>query len=165
MDVYTLLDTVAQLTATHNKVVDSAKPESNLLLPAITGAPLLNENTLHHLKLLGKGSDDFLDSVIQGFLSEGEQLLEAMKTALLKREYATFKELAHTMKGSAGNVGAEALFQICREMLRLNYPVLQISTDSLLNQARDSFNATRQAMTLYLETFQQEQVPLTQIVN
>ncbi|TAN83932.1 MAG: response regulator [Gallionella sp.] len=153
VDAYTLLDTVARLTATHNnKAADPAKPENGHSMPAITGAPLLNENTLHHLKLLGEGSDNFVDSVIRGFISEGEQLLEAMKAALLKREYATLKELAHTLKGSAGNVGAEALFQICREILRLSPPDLQASADCLLNKAQGSFSATRQAMVRYLET-------------
>lgn len=157
IDAYTLLDTVARLTATHNRAADPAKPANGYPAQAIAGAPLLNESTLHHLQLLGKGSDDFVDSVIRGFLSEGAQLLEGMKAALLKRDYVTFKELAHTMKGSAGNVGAEALFQICREILRLNQHDLQASADGLLNQAQVSFNATRQAMTRYLETLQREQ--------
>lgn len=152
IDAYTLLDTVARLTATPDKPDDSAQPKNDRVIPLPTDAPLINENTLHHLHLLGNENDDFLGSVIHGFLSEGEQLLEAMRVALHKREYAMYKEHAHTLKGSAGNVGAEALFQICRKIMLLHHADLQSSADSLLNQAQGSFNATRLAMTQYLKS-------------
>lgn len=151
IDVSALLDTVVRLTAT--QPADAPKPASHNAIPVINGdALLLNENTLFQLRLLGGGDDYFVNTVIQGFIAEGEQLLESMKAALLKREYNTFKELAHTLKGSTGNLGAEALFQICREILQLNQSDLQASAEELLRKAQDSFSATRQAMTNYLET-------------
>lgn len=112
---------------------------------------MLNEDTLRRLKSLG-GEEDFVDTVIQGFIAEGEQLLEAMGTVLVKHEFSAFKELAHTLKGSAGNVGADALFQICREILRLDNSDLQASASNLLDKAQGSFSASRQAMIRYLET-------------
>lgn len=158
IDASTLLDTVARLSATHNQATDRPKPASTPK-PTLAGDVLLiNENTLHQLKLLGGGNDNFLDGVIQGFFLEGEQTLEAMKTALLRREYATFKELAHALKGSSGNLGAEALFQICREISRLKHPDWQVSADKLLSKAQDSFGATKQTMIRYLEAPQQEAI-------
>jgi two-component system sensor histidine kinase RpfC len=154
IDAPTLLDTVARLSTTHNQT-NKSKPVS-IPKRAIAGDGLLiNENTLNQLKLLGGGNDNFLDGVIQGFFSEGEQTLEAMKTALLQHEYATFKELAHALKGSSGNLGAEALFQVCREISQLKHSGLQASADKLLSQAQDSFGATKKSMIHYLETPQQ----------
>jgi two-component system sensor histidine kinase RpfC len=160
IDAYTLLDTISRLTATRNKAANAAKSANSRPMPVIAeDAPLLNENTLRHLKLLGGENDNFLDSVIQGFLLEGDQLIETMKTALLKQEYTTFRELAHALKGSSGNVGAEALFHVCREILRLDRTDLQESANDLLSKAQDSFSATRLAMIRYLEAPQQASRP------
>ena len=155
IDAYTLLETVARLTGTLHKAVDSAKP-SNGSISAIDGDKLLlNDNTLRHLRILGGKSDNFLEDVMQGFLLNGEQSIESMKSALHKQNYKTFKELAHALQGSSGNVGAEALHEMCREISRLNYSDLQASARELLNKTQDCFGATRLAMIRKLETPQQ----------
>ena len=158
IDAHTLLDTVALLTSTVNNATDTQRSDP---MSRGTGEPpavdelLINKKTLHHLRLLGAMSDNFLDSVIHGFFLEGEQLLEAMNKALQQHEYVQFKELAHALKGSSGNLGAEALFQICREISYSNHADLQASADNLLKKARDSFNDTRQAMIRYLDEHRQ----------
>ena len=150
IDAIKLLDTVAQLTAT----LDEATPKPAPAPPQATPkeALLLNERTLHHLNMLGEGNEEFIHSIIHGFISEGEQLVEAMQTALSRSEYVTFKELAHTMKGSAGNIGAEELFQTCREISRRSHADLQDDAEDLLSQTRSRFNAVRQALNSYLGT-------------
>ena len=153
INAHSLLETIARLTATQSKASDKPKPAN---MPAIAAdTPILNEDTLRHLNLLGGENDKFLDSVIQGFLLEGERMIESMNTALLKRDHTTFKDIAHALKGSSGNVGAEALHQICREISLLNHSDLQLSANDLLSKAQDSFSATRLAMIRYLEAPQQ----------
>jgi two-component system, sensor histidine kinase RpfC len=152
IDAHTLLATISRLAATNIKATDILKQENDRPLPAITeDAVLLNENTLRHLMLLGDESDDFLNSVIQGFFREGEQQIESMKNALSENQYALFKELAHAMKGSSGNLGAEALYQICREISQLNQSDLQSSAHTMLKKISNDFNATRQSMIRYLD--------------
>ena len=152
IDALTLLNTVTRLTANHSSTGTTELATVQVELATKEGeTPLLNEDTLCRLKSLG-GEEDFVDTVIQGFIAEGEQLLEAMGTVLVKHEFSAFKELAHTLKGSAGNVGADALFQICREILRLDNSDLQASASNLLDKAQGSFSASRQAMIRYLET-------------
>jgi len=157
IDAHTLLDTVARLTATVNNApemeISTRTQDTNGPLSA--DEQLINKRTLHHLRLLGEMNDNFLDNVIHGFFQEGEQLLDAMKTALLGHEYAQFKELAHALKGSSGNLGAEALFQICREISQSSHADLQLSAEMLSNKARDSFNTTRQALIRYLDEHRQ----------
>jgi two-component system sensor histidine kinase RpfC len=158
IDAHTLLDTVARLTATANPVPDTQRSAP---MPRSTGEAatadelLINKRTLHHLRLLGEMNDNFLDDVIHGFFLEGEQLLDAMQKALLEHHYAQFKELAHALKGSSGNLGAVALFQICREISQSNHAGLQASAGDLLGKARGSFNASRQAMIRYLDEHRQ----------
>ena len=152
IDANTLLNTVAQLTATANNIPDTKKPNLTTLPPEKPSASdelLINTKTLHHLRLLGGMNDNFLDNVIQGFFTEGEQLLAGMKKALQNQQYVQFKEFAHALKGSSGNLGAEALFQICREISKLNQNELQNSSATLLNRINDSFKLTRQALIRY----------------
>ena len=163
IDAHTLLDTVARLSATANNVPDTQKSVPKPLVTGQTDSEetgtademLINSRTLHNLRLLGEMNDNFLDDVIHGFFLEGEQMLDAMKRALLDHEYTLFKDLAHALKGSSGNLGAEALFQICREISQSNHAGLQASAGNLLNKARDCFNATRQAMIRYLDEHRQ----------
>jgi HPt (histidine-containing phosphotransfer) domain-containing protein len=74
-----------------------------------------------------------------------------MKSALRNGEYVIFKELAHSLKGSSGNLGAEELFKICREISRLDQADLKTSAEQLLKDAQDSFESTRNTMIRYLE--------------
>jgi two-component system sensor histidine kinase RpfC len=157
IDSYSLLETIARLTGTNNKrVADAPKPTINRPLQKPAGnAQLFNENTLHHLRLLGGENGNFLDSVFQGFFLEGEQLLQSMNSALHKREYTVFKELAHALKGSSGNVGAETVYELCREIMRASHSDLQVSASDRMNKLQESFSATRLALISYLEAPQQ----------
>jgi two-component system sensor histidine kinase RpfC len=148
-----LLDTIKSLMPIHSKGKDIPQPEHiQAKATKASDATLLNENTVHQLKVLGGENDDFLESVIEGFILEGKQLLESMNTALQKGEYATFKELAHALKGSSGNIGAEALFKVCREISQLSQSELRDSADTQLSAAQNTFNATRLMLMIYLKT-------------
>jgi len=159
IDAHTLLDTVALLTSSIDHSATGTQ-RADLISNDTGETPaadeqLINKKTLHHLRLLGAMSDNFLDSVIHGFFQEGEQLLDGMNKALKQHEYVQFKELAHALKGSSGNLGADSLFRICREISYASQADLQASADNLLKKARDSFNETRQAMIRYLDEHRQ----------
>lgn len=153
IETHSLLETIKRLTPSHTKPAESSKPPVTQHTSTVTAdAILLNENTVHQLKVLGGENDDFLDMVIKGFILEAEQLLEAMNTALHKQDYNAFKELAHALKGSSGNVGAEALFQVCREISQLSQSELRDSAESHLSAAQKAFHATRFMLLVYLKS-------------
>lgn len=148
VDALTLLDAVARLTLTPAR--NDAPELSHPAHQEQNASGFINEDTLHHLALLGGDQEDFLRTVVYGFLSETDKLVEAMRIALFKQDYATFKELAHILKGSAGNVGAEILFNICRQILQLGEAELKVSATALLKEALDSYPPTRSALQRYL---------------
>jgi two-component system sensor histidine kinase RpfC len=154
VDALTLLDTVARLTLTPPK---SDAPELAHHVEQIA-IGFINEDTLHHLTLLGGEQDDFLRTVIYGFLSETDKLLEAMRIAISKQEYATFKELAHILKGSSGNVGAEVLFSVCSQVLALSDAEIEVLSTNLLDKALDSYPTTRASLLRYLNGANQASV-------
>ncbi|MDO8991313.1 MAG: ATP-binding protein [Sideroxyarcus sp.] len=146
VDALTLLDTVARLTLTPPRTdapVIKHNAEQNV-------RGIINEVTLHHLALLGGNQEDFLGTVIYGFLTETDKLLEAMRIALEKQEYASFKELAHILKGSSGNVGADVLFSVCSRILALASTDLDKSAPKLMGEALDCYPATRKSLLHYL---------------
>jgi two-component system sensor histidine kinase RpfC len=148
VDAITLLDTIARLTSTVNTVdATELSPLSNDTLEV---SSLLNENTLHQLALLGEGQDNFLQVVIHGYISETEKILEAMRTSLTNHEYATFKELAHIIKGSSGNVGADAMYTLCSEIMQCPPADLNLKASMLLKQVHACFKTTRMFLIQHL---------------
>ncbi len=147
VDAATLLDTIAKLTATSSNAATDAPP-LNTPLVSVTedGNILLNANTLHQLALLGQGQDNFMQVVIRGFISETERLLEAMRTALANKEYIAFKDFAHMIKGSSGNIGAEALFHLCARIMQSSHSDISQNAGDLLSQMQSCFKATRTAL-------------------
>lgn len=141
----TLLDTIAVLT--QNLTAPKREQSYNRKIPQV----LFDENALIQLRLLATGDDHFVESVCQGFFLEGDKTLRAMQETLSKGQYNSFKELAHSMKGSAGNVGADTLSEICREILTLSYPNFLAQAEALMTNAQSSFNKTKVAITEYLD--------------
>ncbi len=154
VDALTLLDTVARLTLTPAKFDAPELTHS----AAQVAKGLINEDTLHHLALLGGDQEDFLQTVIYGFLLETEKLLEALRIALSRRDYATLKELAHILKGSSGNVGAEVLFSVCSRILTLDEAELRRSAAGLLDEASGCYPATRASLLHYLNGAHQARI-------
>ncbi|MEQ1590051.1 MAG: ATP-binding protein [Gallionella sp.] len=151
IETHSLLETIKRLTSTHQQPSLAIKPAKTPLASIEINSTVLNENTVHQLKVLGGGENDFLDVVIKGFILEGEQLLSGMQEALLKGEYTTFKELAHALKGSSGNLGAETLFQVCRDISQLTLTELRDSGDAQLSAAQKAFRATQTMLLIYLK--------------
>ena len=149
VDAVTLLETVTRLTAlpqtTSANVTDAER--GNTMEQA---SLLLDLEVLRKLAQLGEGDENFLQTVVHGFISETEKLLINLQTALTKTEYKTFKELAHVMKGSSGNVGAKSLNQICREMMQLNPAGFEDPAGELLIRAQSNFKSTKLMLFQYL---------------
>ncbi len=152
-DPVVLLDTVARLTASSPAKAElhqaNVRPE---LVEVTTEGRLINRNTIRQLSYLGEGKEDFLNTVVIGFISETEKLLENMETSLANREYKNFQEIAHAIRGGAGNVGAESLEKICRNIMLLDSVAIQESAGELMRQAKECFGETRKMLMYTIAT-------------
>jgi HPt (histidine-containing phosphotransfer) domain-containing protein len=63
-----------------------------------------------------EGSPSFLSELIDLFLKEQAQHLARLRKAYQERDAAVLERVAHTMKGSCGNLGANELSKICAEL-------------------------------------------------
>ena len=148
VDAVTLLDTVARLTATPKKTENQEQDHTSA--GSETDTILIDTTVLRNLAQLGEGDDNFLQTVVHGFISETEKLLDGLENALQQGQCGAFKELAHIMKGSSGNVGAKALHQICRDMMQLDPADFQNTAGELLMQAQNNFKTTKTTLLQYI---------------
>ncbi len=62
------------------------------------------------------GSPTFLAELIDIFLKEQAQHLSRLRKAFEDRDTAVLERVAHTMKGSCGNLGARELSKVCADL-------------------------------------------------
>ncbi len=89
---------------------------------------------------------DPLKDLIELFFKDTRPCLEKMQSALAEKNGAQLGALAHTLKGSASNLGARRLASWCAKLEReAKAGELQEAADILLN-VRDEFHAVEQAL-------------------
>ena len=74
-----------------------------------TGA-IVDEPTIEALKMLG-GTSDFLGDVIETFCADGRLIMEHLHQAVSEGDLRAFKDLTHSLRSGAANVGAARLCQ------------------------------------------------------
>jgi HPt (histidine-containing phosphotransfer) domain-containing protein len=76
----------------------------------VSGEPSLDPVVVERLKELG-GDDDpgFFRGLVDEFLSNADQTVDAMRAAALAGDSPRLADLGHALKGSAANLGARAL--------------------------------------------------------
>lgn len=74
---------------------------------------LMDPTQLAKLRELAAGDDEFIASVIDAFLPQLSKVPPALRRALTDADERAVVELAHSLKGSAGNVGAVEVARLC----------------------------------------------------
>jgi two-component system sensor histidine kinase RpfC len=110
----------------------------------------LNDATLASLEIMGKRSA-FIPELIHGFLQDAERLLGDMETALRGKKYGDFKDLIHAMKGSAGSVGAQALYDICASVHGMPDEAFRSKASSLMHDLVTQYESVRYELLAYLD--------------
>jgi two-component system sensor histidine kinase RpfC len=145
-----LLDTIATLCPEHR-----ASGRRSMLVPDASGADIADGRPavvdLEKLKELeGIGRSGFVADLVAGFLADGEKLVAAMSASVREADYKGFREQVHALKGSAGSIGAEALYEKCREVSQVVPRELPVKAEKLLPEIERSFAAARSALDDYV---------------
>lgn len=120
-------------------------------------APILVEETLQELHQIG-GGQAFITDLIEGFVSDGEQLLAAMSKALDTRTPNDFRDHAHALKGCAASIGAEALCLTAGRLMKLGNGELQQTGRQDLTELQETFSQACSALRAYLSRQQQSRL-------
>jgi HPt (histidine-containing phosphotransfer) domain-containing protein len=106
---------------------------------------LIDQNQLSHLRELAAGDASFLASVIDAFLPQLERIPEELRQAAAQDTPQAVAELAHSLKGSAGNVGAEDVSKLCLEIEQLARGGELDGVGSLIDELAAAARATHRA--------------------
>jgi two-component system sensor histidine kinase RpfC len=144
-----LLDTIASLVG--------KRPLSASRGEGLDGdIPVLDTKALAELEMIGSGTR-FMTELIEGFVQDGELLLEQMTQALADAEHEQLKDLVHAMKGSAVTLGAQRLSRCCMDITRQSGPELEAGKARLLKVLRERFQEARASLLKYLKQRQAAQ--------
>jgi HPt (histidine-containing phosphotransfer) domain-containing protein len=78
---------------------------------------ILDPSVLDTLRsLTPPGEPDVLSEVLRMFLTEVPPRLDRLRNAWAAGNIEEVHRAAHSLKGSAGNIGANALFAVCKEL-------------------------------------------------
>ena len=96
------------------------------------------------------GEDSIVLELIASFQDDTASRFERLHVAVARLDAATVKAEAHSMRGSARQMGAEALADLCQTIeagaLKMNWPELEGQVD----QADGRFAEVRSAMSEYV---------------
>lgn len=84
--------------------------------------------------------------LLQTFFEEGSKQVDQMQPALDTADYEQLSRLAHTLKGSSGNLGALQLSDLCFQLEKAAEKADSEIIGSLIKQIRISFGATKSAL-------------------
>ena len=125
--------------------------------PAGNGEPegfrdgrVIDPATFNELAALA-GQEDFLEKLIRIFLETGEQKIESIAKAMLAGNYGRVSELAHALKGSAGQIGASSLMELCGRISHGQTAYLMNEGNEIVEVLRNEFERARAALHEHLQ--------------
>ncbi len=100
--------------------------------PAERGATLVDHQALSNLKALERDGPGFLAVLVREFDEDFQERLGDMQLAARENDGAALRGAAHSVKGSAGIVGAEGMASLCQRLERLGAEGQATGADALI---------------------------------
>lgn len=166
VQVGSLLETIQTLVAAGAGAVPDAmrrpRTGSNILThPKFAsggGSPVIDPRILASLNQLGK-DPNFVTSLIEDFLEDGEQLLKELAVAVADRRAREFRDVMHGLRGSAVNIGAMSLYQLLLSFRDVGPKEVERHGQDYVDRISSEFAQLRIALTKYLREAKGEELP------
>jgi two-component system sensor histidine kinase/response regulator len=94
-------------------------------------------------QLQGESEPDILDELIELFLDDVPLQLVALREGVEGRNADSVERVAHTLKGSCGNMGAIRMAKICEQLQEVGASADLVKVPSLLDQLEAEFDRVR----------------------
>ena len=108
---------------------------------------LLDRNVLAGLReLQAEGEPDILNELIELFLEEAPPQLAVLREAIEGGDARTVERVAHTLKGSSGNMGAMRMAAVCAELEKVGGSGELRRAPELLERLEVEFDRAHQAL-------------------
>lgn len=106
---------------------------------------------LDHLAELKAVMEDDFDTLVMTFVNDTRARLEKLRLALEEVEINGVREIAHSLKGSAINMGATELASLCRQMEDKGRDRSLEGGDELLHRMFEEFVACEAVLQPHIE--------------
>jgi len=139
IETRTLLDVIDKLTMDKTPIMITERQShtsAEFKQANLGDQPVLNVSALRDLELLDH-DNTFVYELLQGFIRDGNTLIDELQHALDTSNVIGFKHSAHALKGNAGTVGAIRLFKAC-------FTCEKLEPDLFPTHGSDSMEAIRQ---------------------
>lgn len=128
--------------------------EPSAIMASYTGNTALNLDRLVELASISK-NPSFVEGLIQGFIEDTDKNLSDLKGYVQALDFVNIHDTAHAIAGSATNIGAEELSQICVELDNIT-PNEIYKVPTLFAQASHAYQNTKLAFADYLAAHTQQ---------
>lgn len=98
---------------------------------------------------MASGNDSFIAHLVDAFNTDTSARIETIRTALAASEFSRLRMEAHTIKGAARQVGADAVADACQELEAVCNLQETLLAASRLNRLQELFEEIRRAMASY----------------
>jgi HPt (histidine-containing phosphotransfer) domain-containing protein len=82
--------------------------------------------------------DEFLD-LLRAFLSDSKMRINSLRSAYADNRQDNISAIAHSFKGSSGNIGAHALSELCKELEKFAKEGLTADVSELIDGLEKEF--------------------------
>ena len=142
VETYRLLTTIARLSRRAESAPVEIASANQDDTPSLQGDSLVDVAKLHALLDLG-GDTRFFEELVTGFLRDSRRSLQKMAVALQDRDYPMLREAIHALRGSASELGATHLVELCATLRTLKpFDLGTTRAAEMLNALQHAYTAT-----------------------
>jgi two-component system, sensor histidine kinase RpfC len=149
-----LLNTIYSLAGQpeQNKLIPSVGKSKLEIIPNINSdyPPVINLETLNNLAALSNDVD-FMDDLIQGFLSDSKILINKIEQALHTDKFNELQDYAHAMKGSTRSIGATSMAECASTVHKMSLSENKTTLAMNIKELNAQYHQTQAALTAYLK--------------
>jgi two-component system, sensor histidine kinase RpfC len=106
--------------------------------PPDTKVESIDESKIDDLKLLG--GSDFITELVSQFSRDSAEILSCLSSAVSNENVQAFREAAHALGSSAGNVGAKNVFDACLAVRTITPDRLAVEGEDWIHQLEQEIN-------------------------
>ncbi len=97
--------------------MSTAKPERVEIATKANDAPVLNPVLLDQIRSLDEsGGDELINKIMCAYLESADNYIHKLEDAMMNEDTDSISRLAHTLKSSSANIGAEKLSEIFKQI-------------------------------------------------
>jgi PAS domain S-box-containing protein len=143
---------VAVPAPTPGPVPESESPPANARVGKV-----VNPERLAELEELADPADpEWLREIVHKFLDDAQARIVRIAASIEMADPASIPELAHTLKGSAGNLGAEVMASVCKDLQSAGEKGDMDSVMRLATELHGAFGDVRSALEARYHTVEQK---------